>query len=198
MRILHLSDTHGKHHLLNNLPNADVIVHSGDVANTDTEEEVLGFLTWFFNLNYPHKIFVAGNHDDCLYGRKIENLPPNCYYLCHSGVHIEGINFWGVPHFIEDQKQEEQMEQLLAKIPIDTGILISHMPSYGILDLENGINHGSLDLLNVVLKIKPTYHLFGHIHSGYGIEYSSETVFSNASLLNVKDDLLNKSILLEI
>lgn len=30
MRILNVSDTHSKHHLLQDLPAADVIVHSGD------------------------------------------------------------------------------------------------------------------------------------------------------------------------
>lgn len=32
MNILHLSDTHGAHRSLVSLPEADVIVHSGDIA----------------------------------------------------------------------------------------------------------------------------------------------------------------------
>ena len=34
MNILHLSDTHGAHRSLCNLPEADVIVHSGDITIT--------------------------------------------------------------------------------------------------------------------------------------------------------------------
>lgn len=34
MRILHISDTHGCHRHLKNLPEADVIVHSGDITMT--------------------------------------------------------------------------------------------------------------------------------------------------------------------
>ena len=30
MKILHISDTHGRHEELTNLPNADIVVHSGD------------------------------------------------------------------------------------------------------------------------------------------------------------------------
>lgn len=30
MTILHISDTHGKHHQLRELPLADILVHSGD------------------------------------------------------------------------------------------------------------------------------------------------------------------------
>ena len=32
MKILHLSDTHGLHRKIKDLPNADVIVHSGDIS----------------------------------------------------------------------------------------------------------------------------------------------------------------------
>jgi Icc-related predicted phosphoesterase len=198
MRILHLSDTNGKHHLLKTLPKADVIIHSGDTSFSDTENEVLEFLNWFFDLDYPNKIFVAGNHDDCLYDRQIEDLPDNCYCLCYSGIKIEGVNFWGVPLFIADHKQEGRVEKLMKQIPENTGVLISQSPPYGILDFENNTNHGSLDLLQVVLNIKPTYHLFGHIHAASGIEKSNNTIFVNASLMNEKNELVNKPILFEI
>ena len=63
MKILHLSDTHGLHHRIKDMPEADVIVHSGDISNNGTESEVLDFLNWYIELPYPHKIFVTGNHD---------------------------------------------------------------------------------------------------------------------------------------
>lgn len=195
MRIIHISDTHGKHHLLTNLPQADVIVHSGDVSFSDSEGEVLEFLNWFFFLDYPHKVFVPGNHDDCLYGRKIQDLPDNCHYLCYSGVRIEGVNFWGVPLFVNDH---DQIEHSIKQIHNNTGVLISHSPPYGILDSDGEVNHGSVDLLQAALRIKPTYHLFGHIHAAYGIEKSNDTIFVNASLMNKMDELVNKPILLEI
>ena len=68
MKILHISDTHGKHHQLRDLPEADVVVHTGDITEDGTEEEVKDFIEWFCSLPYKHKIFIAGNHDDCLYG----------------------------------------------------------------------------------------------------------------------------------
>jgi len=36
------------------LPIADVIVHSGDISNNGTEEEVLDFLNWYIELPNPH------------------------------------------------------------------------------------------------------------------------------------------------
>lgn len=56
MRIMHLSDTHGLHRKIKNMPKTDVIVHSGDISNNGTEEEVLDFLNWFIDLPYSEEI----------------------------------------------------------------------------------------------------------------------------------------------
>lgn len=52
MRILHLSDTRGCHHRLKDLPEADVVVHSGDFTMTGTEQEAIDFLNWFCDLPF--------------------------------------------------------------------------------------------------------------------------------------------------
>ena len=196
MKILHLSDTHGKHNLIEDLPKADIIVHSGDMSENGTVSEVLDFLNWFCDLDYKHKIFVAGNHDLCLDGEQIEGLPENCHYLVNSGVEIEGIKFWGIPCFLSNELSGDTA-QLMAKIPIDTDILITHQPPYGILDIDENNNFGCLDLLQSVSKIRPKYHLFGHVHANYGIEKSQHTTFANASLVR-KNKIENKPFLLEI
>ena len=196
MKILHFSDTHGKHHLLKDLPKADVIVHSGDVSEDGTESEVLDFLNWFCDLDYQYKIFVAGNHDFCLESGQIEGLSENCHYLSNSGVEIEEIKFWGVPYFLSNELNGDT-EQLMSKIPNATDILITHRPPYGILDFDDGNNFGCVDLLQTVQKIRPKYHLFGHLHAGYGIEKSQQTTFVNASLVR-KNKITNEPFLLEI
>ena len=40
MRIIHISDTHNMHRQLTNLPEGDVIVHSGDFTMMGTEGDV--------------------------------------------------------------------------------------------------------------------------------------------------------------
>lgn len=67
-------------------------------------------------------------------------------------------------------------EQLFAQIPSDTDILITHSPPKNILDSfeDEPINgprrYGCQILRDQVLKrIKPLYHIFGHVHEGYGI-----------------------------
>ena len=196
MKILHLSDTHGKHNILKNLPKADILVHSGDISENGTDSEVLDFLEWFCDLDFQHKIFVAGNHDLCLDGEQIEGLPDNCFYLCNSGAEVEGVKFWGIPYFLSNELNGDTA-QLMAKISQKTDILITHRPPYGILDFEENNNFGSLELLQFVPKIRPKYHLFGHVHAGYGIEKSLHTTFVNASLVR-KDKIVNEPFLLEI
>ena len=68
LKILHLSDTHGVHRRLRDLPEADILVHSGDFTMSGSEAETLDFLEWVCDLPYGHKVLVAGNHDACLYG----------------------------------------------------------------------------------------------------------------------------------
>ena len=83
MKILHLSDTHNCHRLFRDLPEADVVVHSGDFCMAGSEQEALDFLNWFCDLPYKHKIFICGNHDECLYEASIEGLDSNVHYLCN-------------------------------------------------------------------------------------------------------------------
>ena len=68
MKILHISDTHGFHHDMNQeLPEADVLVHSGDFTWGGSEAEAIDFMNWLIGLPYRYKVFIAGNHDFCMY-----------------------------------------------------------------------------------------------------------------------------------
>lgn len=183
MKIIHISDTHGCHRCLSALPEADIIVHSGDFTMAVSEQEALDFLNWFCDLPYRHKVFICGNHDDCLYGANIDGLDSNVYYLCNSGIEIEGIKFYGVPMFTEDCITDRQ-SQNYAQIPNNTDVLITHSPAYGILDLADDINYGSEELLQSLARINPRLHLFGHIHRQHGIITMGTTMFSNGTIMN--------------
>ena len=163
MKILHISDTHGKHHQLRDLPEADVVVHTGDITEDGTEEEVKDFIEWFGNLPYKHKIFIAGNHDDCLYGANIEGLPDNVHYLCNDGITIDGIKFYGVHMFLQDDL-DGNLPELFGRIPDDTDVLLTHQPPLGILDEQDGVNYGDYTLYKRVMDVRPKCHLFGHLH----------------------------------
>ncbi len=197
MRILHISDTHGEHHQLSDMPGADVIVHSGDISFAGSEDEAIDFIQWFSSLPYTSKVFIAGNHDNCLHGANIEDLPNNCFYLSNSSVVIGGFTFHGVPLFMEDIVSGDYDESL-KKIPDHTDVLITHQPPYGVLDFSGNSYYGDRDLLQTVLDIRPRCHLFGHIHDAYGMENGKDTLFANASIVDVYYRLLNKPFLFEI
>ena len=196
MKILHLSDTHSCHRRLRDLPEADVVVHSGDFCMVGTEKEAIDFLNWFCDLPYRHKIFICGNHDDCLYGADIDGLDSNVHYLCNSGIEFEGVKFYGVPMFMGDCITERQCRNH-NNIPNDTDVLITHSPAYGILDYDDGINYGSEDLLSVITRVNPIVHLFGHIHKQHGITSIGTTTFSNGAIMNEDYSKLNQPNILE-
>lgn len=99
--------------------------HSGDFTMAGTEEETFDFINWFCDLPYRQKIFVAGNHDDCLYGSVLSGLDENCHYLCNSGISIDGVIFYGVPLFVEDALSGNN-KAFIQVIPKDTDVLITH------------------------------------------------------------------------
>ena len=60
---------------------------------------------------------------------------------------------------------------------------MTHGPPYGFRDVvvANNTSVGDKELLKRILEVKPKYHLFGHIHEGYG-KYEHEGVtFMNCS-----------------
>ena len=191
MTILHLSDTHGLHRQLANLPDADVIVHSGDFTMAGSTAETVDFINWFCDLPYRHKMFIAGNHDACLYGASLNGLDANCHYLCNSGICIDGVNFYGVPMFMEDA-MNGKCDEHIKSIPDDTDVFVTHQPPFGILDFADGIHYGNKELMNKVEAVKLKAHLFGHIHNEYGVTQWHGTVFSNAALMNDGYALTNK------
>lgn len=101
MKILFLSDTHGMHRQLTDLPQADILIHSGDISKRGKDQEVEDFIKWFSDQDYQYKVFIAGNHDFYFERVPVERmqklLPQNTYYLSDTGIIIEGLNIWGSP-----------------------------------------------------------------------------------------------------
>lgn len=199
IKIVLISDTHLKHKIT--LPEADCIIHAGDVCSYGTIYEVEVFLKWFSQLPYKYKIFCAGNH--CFpFQREKDRVSellreyPEVIYLEESSIEIEGIKIWGspwTPYFFNwaFNYQPEEAYKYWSKIPLDTNILITHGPPYGILDdvgntRYNKDSHvGCPELLLKLKELKDLrLHVFGHIHCGRGILEVGKTTFCNASILN--------------
>lgn len=155
-----------------------------------SEAEAIDFMNWFCDLPYKHKIFICGNHDDCLYGANIDGLDSNVHYLCNSGIEIEGVKFYGVPMFMGDCITDRQSRNY-ANIPNDTDVLITHSPAYGVLDYDDGINYGSEEILTRLSDLHLKAHLFGHIHAQHGVLEQNGIIFSNGAIMNADYTTLN-------
>lgn len=207
MKIVCISDTHGQHEKIE-VPEGDLLIHAGDVSVKGTKAGVASFLHWFSQLNFKYKIFVAGNHD-WFFERESKELidsmiPENVVYLNDSGINIEGINIWGSPvqpwfyDWAFNRKRGETIAKHWKLIPENTDILITHGPPYSILDASfRGTLTGCEDLLKTVQKISPKLHIFGHIHEAYGQIKKDNTLFVNASTLNLSYQVSNEPVIID-
>ena len=208
MKIVFISDTHGHHHALQ-LPKGDMIIHAGDVTKRGLRDQVIDFLDWYANLDFEHKIFVAGNHDFFFENetqKEIERvIPENVIYLNDSGVEIEGLKIWGSPvqpwfhDWAFNRQRGAEIQEHWDQIPNELDILITHGPANGVLDLTaRNESVGCKDLLDKIREVKPQIHVSGHIHEGYGVVKMFETSFINASVVNANYLLTNSPIELDV
>ncbi len=208
MKIVIISDTHGQHARLK-LPPGDLLIHAGDVCNTGDRTDTVRFLNWFSGQQFPHKIFIAGNHD--LFFEKEsaalinKMIPPGIIYLNDGGTTVNGLQVWGSPvtpwfqNWAFNRHHGNDINRHWNLIPAGTNILITHGPAFGILDKNaEGLHIGCKDLLRKVQEIKPRLHICGHIHESYGMKTKDHVQFINASVLNEQYQLVNAPIVIDI
>lgn len=206
MKIICFADTHRCIEGLN-IPKADVVVCTGDFCNSGALEDVIAFNGWFSRLPCKYKIIVAGNHDvcfekDCALAKSLLNK--NIIYLQDEGVKIGGVKFYGSPWQLPFMDwafnlPEDELRREFERIPENVDVLITHSPPYGILDSVRKDEHlGSKSLLEKVSKVRPRYHIFGHIHNGYGKRTNSNITFINCSLLDESYSFVNAPVMFDI
>jgi len=208
LKIIAISDTHGYHDQLL-LPSGDVLIHAGDFSSRGSESEVKDFLHWFSEQNFKHKICIAGNHDfffERAEAERIESIiPKDVIYLNDSGITIDGVNIWGspvTPWFFDwafNRHRGADIKKHWDLILHDTDILITHGPMHGVLDRTiHGMQVGCEVLKDAINIIKPKVHICGHIHEAYGQSTLQDTLFINASVLDVRYRLVNPPVVFEM
>ena len=122
IRTVSISDTHGLHRKLPELPPGDVLIHAGDFTNTGEKEQIVDFMDWFASQNYKYKILIAGNHDTTIHKEYYESIGrsrfhrragydseecrellfayPDVFYLEDSGISLEFTSDHGTVHSI--------------------------------------------------------------------------------------------------
>ncbi len=206
-----ISDLHGHYP---KLEGGDLLILAGDLTAKDTQEEYRIFDDWIYEQNYTHKIVIAGNHDNKLmcddpFLDGYLGIHPE--YLCDSGTEFEGLKIWGSPWtkwFPEVNpkctafmlKTEEELAEKWAMIPVDTDILVTHSPPYGILDTtvrRERVGSKSLQMKQYKDLSKLKLWVMGHIHESYGIDPPGRIEgcqIVNASHVNERYEPVNKPI----
>lgn len=205
-KIVCLSDTHGQHIAKKlKIPNGDFLIYAGDFTASNGLLEIHGFLHWLDKLPHRHKIIVAGNHDFIFCNDNLINSIlaqySNIHWLERKHIEIDGIKFYGTaiqPQFMNWGFNEppEKRKIIYGQIPNDIDILITHCPPHGILDQCPNGNVGCPILKDEVInRIKPKYHIFGHIHESYKTQQIGDITFINCSVLDGQYRLKNKPII---
>lgn len=165
VRIVLISDTHGRHRRLT-IPDGELLIHAGDFTSSgvdwsqkvliavpldETEyEQVSDFNAWLGELPHKNKIVIAGNHDLAfLRDRSIETLLTNAIYLRDSECIIDGFKIYGspwTPRFKSNspwvfETSRDERAPIWSMIPDDVDILVTHGPPNRILDTSHVLNN---------------------------------------------------------
>ena len=196
-----VSDLHGHCH---KLEGGDLLIIAGDFVARENLKSYFDFFDWVQSQDYLKKVLVAGNHDSMFQDEEYKGpagaVKDVFEYLCDSGCEFEGIKIWGSPWTKSFWQQnprckgfsldsEEELAEKWGLIPNDTDILVTHSPPHGILDAslwDKEEFFGCRKLREEVLcRVKPKLHVFGHVHEWGGRSVDINTTkFVNASLVN--------------
>ncbi len=209
LRLVFISDTHN-HHM--EVPDGDLLFHSGDLSEAGTESQIAQFAEWFSELPHKHKVFIAGNHD-FLFEKKPQEareLVKGLTYLEDQKIEIEGLKIYGSPwqplfhHWAFNLERGTPLKEKWDLIPTDTDILLTHGPPFKVLDkVYDGRGVGCEELIKRVAEVKPLIHAFGHIHEAYGMaekkwNEQEKTLFLNASSCNLRYHAVNPAWVIDV
>lgn len=173
-----ISDTHNSQP---QLPSGDILIHAGDLTQSGSYKELRDALAWISEQSFEHKIVIGGNHDTLLDVSRAaderESLDwGDITYLENSATTLElsngrSIKIFGSPYSPKHGNWGFQYPRGLDVwsdiVPRDVDILVTHAPPRAHLDLGFGCEH----LLRALWRTRPTLHVFGHVHEGYGQDW---------------------------
>ena len=177
MKLLVFSDLHSDFRITSKLVelshDVDVVVGAGDFCNVRRGlEEIIRALS---GINKP-TVLVPGNsesdpelinacrlwsHAHVLHGRQT-TIAGVCFYGIGGGIPITPFGSWSYDF------TEKEAYDLLADCP-PGGVLVSHSPPKGVLDISSdGRSLGSKAVRDTLEQKKPALVVCGHIHGSAG------------------------------
>jgi Icc-related predicted phosphoesterase len=183
-----------------------ILVVAGDLTSYGYTDELKPFARWVENGPFEKVVVIAGNHDTVFQRnrekamRRISDRTSKVVYLEDSGAEIDGLKFYGTPWTIglyKDERwafglEESQLQEKWRMIPRDVDVLVTHSPPFGILDQATSFNSAGLEnncgsqslLREVVGRVMPKVHVFGHIHEARGTTAKDGVQFVNAAMVD--------------
>lgn len=199
-----LSDTHGMYRDLDPLPHADILIHCGDITGHGTMRELTDFNDWLGGIPIAHKLVIAGNHDmDLERHPDTREVFTNAIYLQDELVEVMGLRIYGspwTPTFGQwaFMKYDSILANAFMQIPAGLDVLVTHGPPHGFGDAtKRHVMAGSHSLRAVVDRVKPRFHVFGHIHEDRGTTVTPDTTFINASTCDYWYDPVNPPVVFD-
>jgi Icc-related predicted phosphoesterase len=200
-----ISDLHGEEP---ELDGGDLLIIAGDLTASDKMVQYERLFFWLEDLTalYEKIVVIAGNHDGKIQEGKWTSWPLGVVYLQDSSTDYQGFKIYGSPwtptfqqwHFMKNRGPS--IREVWDKIPLDTNILVTHGPPFGILDqVKTGRSAGKAcgcdDLHARLADLKQLkLHVYGHIHSARGrrvFDWDLPGVqFVNASVLDEDYDMV--------
>lgn len=185
MKFLVISDLHQKKSAIEwindeiSKNDAEFVLFLGDVTDFGSGEEAAEIISMIKSKVYV----IPGNCDPRDLPQKISSVAVDMHGksvdLC--GYKLVGLGGSNITIFNTTfELNEDELYEGLDSISSNGMILMTHAPSYGILDkIPSGLSVGSPAIYKIVEKYRPILALSGHIHEDIGVIEKNGTVFCN-------------------
>lgn len=185
MKLLVCSDLHGSLPALNMIERVskseayDLVVMCGDFTTFGS----LDYTKDFLRRITTRVLAVPGN---CDIPDTVPLLEENNASVHNVRVDIGSRKFFGFGGALPStmgmpfEVEESIMERSLRAVAVEGGIMITHIPCYGMNDIgKSGKHTGSKAILRVAEEFKPVLALSGHMHESRGRILTMDTAFVN-------------------
>ena len=199
MVLILFGDTHELHREVE-VPAGDILICVGDFTMFSKNLSAIeDFNDWLGELPHRHKIVIPGNHEFFLESNpERRSLLDNAHVLIDESIEIEGLKIYGSPmtplHGAAfGNSSPNDRARHWSNVPVDTHVLVTHGPPFGLLDLspDQVERMGDPELRNRVRELPSLkLHVFGHVHGAHGAVEQHGVTFANVALMGHLGDLV--------
>ena len=185
MRFLVVTDLHGNRSAVDWINSeiekrgAEFVLFLGDVTDFGTGEQAAEIVSSINARTYV----IPGNCDPRDLPGKVSGVAEDMHgrAVDLDGYRLVGLGGSNITIFDTTfELTEDELRDGLEPLSSEGMILMTHVPSYGILDqIPSGLSVGSPAVREIVERFHPVLALSGHIHEAIGTEVVDGTTFVN-------------------